>query len=65
MTRGIFLTVKDLMKITGIQNYEAARQLHQAVRDSIGPNKRKLTIKEYCKHEGLDYKEIIEFLKKD
>ncbi len=64
MTRGIFLTVKDLMRLTGSNSYEATRQLHKAIRNKIKEGKRKLTIKEYCNHEGLDYQEIIEFLEK-
>ncbi len=65
MTRGIFLTVKDLMRLTGSNSYEATRQLHKTIRNNIVKNKRKLTIKEYCKFEGIDYQEVMEFLKRE
>ena len=65
MKRGIFLTVKDLMRLTGSNSYEATRQLHKSIREAIVINKRKLTIKEYCKFEVIEYNEVIEFLNKD
>jgi hypothetical protein len=55
---GIFLTVKDLMHLTGNKNYSASRNYHQQIRDSIGQNKRKLTIYEYCNYEGVGFAEI-------
>ena len=44
MEGGIFLTVKDLMKITGSNNYNSCANLHRAIRDSIEKGKRKLTV---------------------
>lgn len=62
MTNGIFLSVKDLMRLTGSHSYETTRQLHQAIRDSLGKNKRKLTVREYCLFEQIDFKEVRGFL---
>lgn len=62
---GIFLTIKDLMYLTGNYNYNSAWKYHQQVRDSLGANKRKLTIREYCIYEGLDFIEIWSALRKN
>lgn len=59
---GAFLSVKEMQKITGSKSYEATRQHHVTIRDSIAAKKRKLTLKEYCDFEGLDYIEILDFL---
>ena len=45
---GIYITVKDLMKITGSNNYNSCGNLHRAIRDSLNVGKKKLTVKEYC-----------------
>lgn len=63
MDKGIFLTVKDLMLIIGCDNLRSTQQAHKAIRDALCKDKRKLTIKEYCKYEGLDFKEIWAFLR--
>lgn len=63
MDKGIFLTVKDLMRLTGSDNEASAGRMHRAIRDSIAKDKRKLTIKEYCQYERLDFKEIWIFLR--
>ena len=63
MDKGIFLTIKDLMRITGVENYYSSARAHLAIRDAICKGKRKLTIREYCKFEGLDYEEVINFLR--
>jgi predicted ester cyclase len=63
MEKGIFLTVKDLMRLNGCNNEASAGRMHRAIRDSIAENKRKLTIKEYCQYERLDFKEIWLFLR--
>ncbi len=52
---GILLTVKDLMKITGSESYRGSAYLHKAVRDCLGKKGRKLTVKEYCEYEDLDF----------
>jgi len=63
MNEGYFLTVKDLMLLTGCRNYSNMAKSHRSIRDAIGYNKRKLTIKEYCKYEGLCFNEIWEYLR--
>lgn len=63
MDKGIFLTIKDLMRITGVENYYSVARAHLAIRDAICKGKRKLTIREYCKYEGLDYDEMLKFLR--
>ncbi len=63
MDKGIFLTVKDLMRLTGSDNEASAGRMHRTIRDSIAQDKRKLTIKEYCQYERLDFKEIWIFLR--
>jgi hypothetical protein len=58
METGIFLTVRDLMKVTGSYSY-----FHRNIRDAIAPNKRKITIQEYCKYEGVSFDEVWKFLR--
>ena len=62
LTGGIFLSVKDLMVLTGITHYEYARRKHKAMRDVLAPDKRKLTVAEYCRHENIDYDEVMKVL---
>jgi len=74
MNSGLFLSVKDLMVLSGIANYDTARKEHAYIRLSLCKNskqpivdkriaKRKLTISEYCKYMGLDFAEIWRFLR--
>lgn len=63
MEGGIFLTVKDLMKITGSNNYNSCGNLHRAIRDSIAKGKKKLTVKEYCDHEQIDFDYVWNFIR--
>lgn len=73
MNSGLFLTVKDLMVLSGAGNYDAARKEHAYIRLALCKNskaminkriaKRKLTIAEYCKYMGLDFGEIWRFLR--
>lgn len=53
-----FLSVKDLMRLMGTQNYGSAAKRHKKIREAILPGKRSLTIKEYCAFEGCDLAEI-------
>lgn len=64
-TTKLLLTIKDLMKIKGTDNYNTAHLEHKGIRDALGNGKRKrhLTIKEYCDYESLPYEEILAFLK--
>ncbi len=58
MNNSIFLSVKDLMLLVGGNNIRSAQRMHRVIRDSLGTDKRKLTIKEYCKYEQLNFDEI-------
>jgi predicted chitinase len=60
---GIYITVKDLMKITGSNNYNSCGNLHRTIRDSIAKNKKKLTVKEYCDYEKVDFEYVWNFLR--
>jgi hypothetical protein len=62
---GIFLTVKDLMILTGSSSYQSCSRLHHTIRDAIALDKKKITIREYCNYEKIDFKEIWEFLRVD
>lgn len=64
MENGIFLTIKDLMKLIGSNNYSSCANQHKVIRDCIAKGKKKLTVKEYCDYEKLDFKEITAFLKR-
>ena len=63
MNKSIFLSIKDLMLLMDTDHYDSAQRAHKAIRDAIAPNKRKLTIKEYCDYEMLSYDEIYKFLR--
>lgn len=63
MEHGIFLTVKDLMKLTGSNNYGSCGNYHRMVRVSIAHRKRKLTIKEYCDFEIIDFEYVWKYLR--
>ena len=64
MEGGIFLTAKDLMKLNGSSNYNSCANLHRAIRDSITTGKKKLTVKEYCDHEKIDFAYVWDFVRK-
>ena len=63
MEGGIYLSIKDLMKLTGSNSYKSTAKSHKVIRDCIAANKRKITIKEYCDYEGLNYPEIFFYLR--
>ncbi len=64
-TGGIFLTIRDLMKLTGSESYNSSGNQHRAIRDclSIGKNKRNLTIYEFCKYEQIDFEYVWKYLR--
>ncbi len=63
MEGGIFITAKDLMILNGSTNYNSCANLHRAIRDSIAKGKRKLTVKEYCEYEKIDFDYIWKILR--
>ena len=60
---GIFLSVKDLMTLTGSTNYCSCSNHHRSIRDGITKGKKKLTILEYCQHEHIDFDYVWKFLR--
>ena len=65
MEGGIFLTIKDLMRLTGSNSYNGTGHQHRAIRDSLSIKARgKITVKAYCEHEGIDFQYVWEFLRK-
>jgi len=63
MEGGIFLTIKDLMNLLGCKQYNNAQREHLAIRDSLGKKEKKLTVKEYCDYEQIDFNYVWEFLR--
>ena len=63
MAGGIFLSIKDLMLLTGNGIYNNAQREHLAIRDSLGKKDKKLTIREYCEFEGIAFDYVWEFLR--
>ena len=59
-----FLTISDLMKLLGTKYYNSAQRRHKAIRDSINPGKKSLTICEYCKWANEDPKVIKKLLER-
>lgn len=65
MDKGLYITTKDIMKLIGTDHYNTANRLLLSVRDAIKKKSKSkyLTIRDYCKHEELDFDEIWEFLR--
>ena len=57
-THRIFLSVKDLVVLTG-NTYMACWREFQIIKDSLGKSKKqKVTIEEYANYEGISTEEI-------
>ena len=52
----MFLTITDLQGLMGTSWYCNAQRKHIALRRRIAPDKRDLTIREYCELMGLRYR---------
>lgn len=63
MEGGVFLTINDLMQLTGSKNYYASARTHKSIREAIAKGKRKITIREYCMYEKIDFIEIWQLLR--
>lgn len=63
MEGGITLTVNDLQYLLGIDNYRSAAKQLQNLRDANCKKGRKLTIREYCEIEDLDFDYVWKFLR--
>jgi hypothetical protein len=58
--RGIFIELRDLQKIRGI-SYGMAKKEMRTLRDIAG--KKRITVKEYCRIEGITTDEFMEGIK--
>jgi hypothetical protein len=63
MEGGIFLTPKDLMKLHSNNNYASCANQHRIIRACIAEGKKKLTVKEYCEYEVIDFDYIWKILR--
>lgn len=63
MDAGIFLTIKDLMKLLGSNSYSSCAYQHKIIRDSIATGKKKLTVKEYCDYERIEFDVVWKFIR--
>lgn len=64
LSQGIFLSVKDLMRLTGGNNYNSCANQHRAIRDSLSTRKkRRLTIHEYCIYEQINFDYVWRYLR--
>lgn len=62
---GIFLTIKDLMRLLGTDCYFTAAKEHKAIRDALNKKDKRLTIREYCRYEELDFKYVWGYLREN
>lgn len=65
MSGGIFLSIKDLYRLLGCENYKTAQSLHKSIRDSLRKKSKYVTIREYCQIEDLDFEYVWKFLRGD
>lgn len=64
MNSGIFITVHDVQKLLGCESYKTANNYHLAVRDALNKkHSKRLTIKEFCEYEELDFAYVWEVLR--
>lgn len=64
LKEGIFLTVKDLMRLNGSNNYHSCANQHRVICDNLSVRKkRKLTIHEYCTYEQIDFEYVWRYLR--
>jgi len=60
---GIFLTAKDLQKISGFKSYASAWRYLQLIKDSIGKKKHQhITLGEFCNYEGIQESEVLKII---
>jgi hypothetical protein len=63
MEGGIFLTIKDLQRLLGCDNYKSAARQHLALRDALRKKSKYISIREYCAYEGIDFEYVWTFLR--
>ena len=65
MEDGIFLTVKDLQRLLGFKHNASASKEFRMLRDILKKKSKRITIKEYCEYEEIDFDYVWEFLRGD
>jgi hypothetical protein len=63
MEGGIFISVKDIQVLLGCKRYNTALEYHLTVRDALGKSKKRITIKEFCEYEQLEFDYIWKVLR--
>ena len=63
MDGGIFLTIKDLMTLMGSNSYTSVAKEHMEIRDALQKKTKRITIKEYCEYEKIDFAYVWEVLR--
>ncbi|WP_343636308.1 hypothetical protein [Fluviicola sp.] len=58
---GIFITPKEIELITGL-SINRARLEHQAIRDALGKPGNRLTVREFCEYNLLDFDEVVAYI---
>ncbi len=57
----LFISTKDIQVLNDCSIRQAQRE-HLAVRDALGINGDKLTVKAYCEYWQLDYQQVVEHI---
>ena len=66
MVGGIFITVNDVQLLLGCERYNTAWIYYKSVRDAINKkHSKKITIKEFCDYEELDFNYIWHLLREN
>ena len=63
MEGGIFISVKDVLVLLGCKRYNTALEYHLSVRDALGKSNKRITIKEFCEYEQLDFDYVWQVLR--
>ncbi len=63
METGIFISIRDVMVLLGNNRYNTALEYHLSVRDALGKSKKRITIKEFCEYEQLDFDYVWQVLR--
>ena len=58
---GLFITPKEIELITGL-SIKRARIEHQTIRDTLGKKGKRLTVREFCTYNLLDFNEIVAYI---
>lgn len=64
MEECVFITIKEVQRLLGCQQYNTALRQHQAARKAFNKKSKYLTIKEYCLYLEVNYEEILDHVKK-